>query len=370
VAAGGGLFLAYFLTGAPELRGLRLAQMIFLPLAFMAAWSVLPEPSQGYASVGALIGFAAILVFIAALLAPNAGHYCGVFVANFLDPQDWASAEEEIALRPIVKLIDKDRFEEARDGLEALLKKHKPTYEALLLQAKLLHHFQRDAEGRAALLQMIPLSRTTDQQLAVMELLAGLGAHQSTATEPTDRGPTQMRITHELVLFPTGAADRSVHKIIPAGAYQVNRQLVRGQCWLVPNGEDWGNTCACWEAVRETDKATETAAGKGLLWQIARMQESVILAVRGKTWRQSQEEARLWQKEANRLIRQGNWGAALPCLQKAATEDPENFEIAYRLVQAARLAGGSANPSAVLSRVLRQGRWTEDQERMLQQLNS
>ena len=35
------------------------------------------------------------------------------------------------------------QYYQALGDLDALLKKHKPTYEALLLHAKLLHHFGR-----------------------------------------------------------------------------------------------------------------------------------------------------------------------------------------------------------------------------------
>jgi tetratricopeptide (TPR) repeat protein len=266
-------------------------------------------------------------------------------------------------------LVDKDQFQDAMDGLEALLKKHQPTYEALLLQAKLLHHFQRFDETIAALLHMIRLSRTTEQQLAVMELLAGLGAHQQGVLDSPVPGKRPIRITHELVLFQTGDSDRSVPKAIPPGEYLVEETLLGRQRWLVLEGESWGNAEACWEAVRDTDRPTNTGAKRGLLHKIVRLQESVAFAIKGKPWRRRKEDARLLHKEANQLIRQGDWGAALPFLQKAAAEDPDNYEIAYRLVQAARQAGPPANPAAILSQVLRQSRWTEDQKRMLQQLN-
>jgi tetratricopeptide (TPR) repeat protein len=216
---------------------------------------------------------------------------------------------------------------------------------------------------------MIRLSRTPEQQLAVMELLAGLEAQQRGAAELTVPGTRQRRISHELVLFQAGAADRSVHKPIPAGEYQVDEILVGRQRWLVLKGESWGNVEAYWEAVQEMSAATRAAAKRGLLSQIVRLQESVVLTIKGKPWRRRKEEARLLHKEANQLIRQGDWGAALPFLQKAAAEDPDNYEIAYRLVQAARLVGASANPAAILSKVLNQSRWTEDQKQMLKQLN-
>ena len=369
-AVGVGLILAYGLTCAPELRGLRIVQLIFLPIAFAAALAALPDPADGYMSIGFLLGFAAVLVFIAVLLAPNLGHYGGALVSNFLDPQDWSSAEEEIALRPIVKLIDKDRLQDAMDELEALLKKHRPTYEALLLKAKLLHHFQHFAETKVTLLQMIRLSHATQQQLAVMELLARLEGRQRSAPKVPIPGASAIRISHELVLFQADTADFSVHRAIPAGEYQVEEILAKGQCWLVLKGESWGNAEACWEAVRESAPATPNAAKKGLLCQIVRMQEAAVFAIKGRPRHRRKEEVRLLHKEANRLIRQGDWGAALPVLQKASAADPDNYEIAYRFVQAARLVGASANPAGILSKVLGQSHWTEDEKRMLQQLKS
>ena len=125
------------------------------------------------------ICFSVVLIFLVLLLAPNIAYLCGVGLSNFLDPQDWTSAEEEIALRPIRRLIDKDNYRQALGELDELLKKHKPTYEAVLTKAKLLHHIGRVDETVAALLSLIELSHSTAQQLAVMEMLAFLEEQRS-----------------------------------------------------------------------------------------------------------------------------------------------------------------------------------------------
>jgi thioredoxin-like negative regulator of GroEL len=365
--AGVGLLLAFLLTYPAELRRLRLFQLIFVPVAFAAGLAVLPDPAEGYGSVGSLMAFFVVLGFTAILLAPNIAYACGAVLSNFLDPLDWTPAEEEIALRPIIKLIDKDRYQDALEDLETLLKKHKPTYEALHLKAKLLHHFQYFDQTLATLLQMIPLSKATQQQLLVMELLANLDSHQSASSERPVPGIRPVRITHELVLFNTETNDRSVHKEIPPGNYEVQEILSGTRRWLVLKGETWGNAEICWKAVQETGSAFSSASKKGL---VSRLCQAVVVTIRGKPWRQSQEESRALHKEAVQLIRQGDWAEALPLLQKASVEDPANYEIACRLVQAAHQAGPQASAREILRKVLAQSRWTEDQEHMLKQLNS
>ena len=85
--------------------------------------------------------------------------------------------------------------------MDALLNKHKPTYESLLLHAKLLHHLGRLEETAAALLLSIKLSHTTAQQLAVLELLAAIEDHLPTPPLPLTPATRRLRIQHELVLL-------------------------------------------------------------------------------------------------------------------------------------------------------------------------
>jgi len=370
VVAGVGLLLAHFLTRSPDLSRLRLLQLVFVPVAFVAAWAVLPDPSGGPASIGSLMAFFVILGFLAISIAPNIAHHFGAALSNFLDPVDWTPAEEELALRPIVKLIDKDRYQDAFAELEELLKKHKPTFEALHLRAKLLNHFQRFDETIATLLQMIRFSHTTHQQLVVMELLAGLDARQASPSKPPAPGARQIRISHELLLFNPGAADRSVHKTIPPGDYQVDEILSGRNRWLVLKDDAWGNAEACWEAVEDTGQPAQSPARTGFLYQIVRAQQTLISEIKGKPRRQSREESRALHKEASQWIRQGDWARALPLLQKASAGDPDNYEIAYRLVQAAHQVGAPSNSAAILRNVLAQSHWTEDEERMLKQFKS
>ncbi len=364
-----GLLLAHFLTRAPELRGLRISQLIFVPAACVAAFAVLPEPSSapGLGDIGAFVMFLGILGFIIVLLAPNIAHALGTAVTSFLDPQDWTPSEEEIALRPVIRLIDKGLYHDAFDELEALLQTRRPTYEALHLKAKLLNHFQRFDETIATLLQMIRLSHSAKQQLLVMELLAGLDAHQPAAPSNALPEVRQIRIDHELILFDSGVGDLSVHKLIPPRSYHV-QEISRGRHrWLALQGEPWSNAAICWKAVEETAPAV-TPVRKGLLYKVAQAHQSIVTAITGKSFRQAKADSHSLRKEADQFIRQNDWAHALPLLQKAAADDPDNYEIAYRLVQAAQQTCRRPEASDILNKVLKQSRWTEDEERMLKQL--
>ncbi|MGA2556566.1 MAG: hypothetical protein ABSG04_09880, partial [Verrucomicrobiota bacterium] len=218
--AGVGALMAWLLTRAPELRGWRLSQMILVAGGFATAcWAL--RQTHGEPDMGAGIIVILIIVLTAFLLAPNIAFYCGAGLSNFLDRPDWTPAEEEMALRPIRRMIDNDRFYQALGDLEALLQRHKPTYEAQILHAKLLHHFGRWDDAAAALLEAVPLSHTTGQQLTVMELLAALEDRFPGAPEAAAPGTRRRRLQHELVLFQAGATDRSLHKAIPPGDYEV-----------------------------------------------------------------------------------------------------------------------------------------------------
>ncbi|HZM05665.1 MAG TPA: hypothetical protein VFC44_21905 [Candidatus Saccharimonadales bacterium] len=365
LAAGAGVVIAHFLTRAPELRSMRLAQFVFIPAGMALGVYFLPESGKPSATgdIGGFICFLAVAGFLAVLLAPGITYYSGVGLSNLLDPQDWTPAEEEIALRPIRLLIDKDKYSQALAELDELLKKHKPTYEALLTKAKLLYHFGRVAETEATLANLLPLTKTAAQQLAVMELLVVVEGHSQPPAKPIAEGPRRLEIHHELVLFPM-TGDVSPHREIPAGTYQVEETFYRHRRWLKLAGDNWGNAEICWDAVAAMDHSTPAPPKKGLLRQIARMQQ----ACKGKPRRELKAEAQQLFMEAGQCIRQEDWSRALPLLQKATVCDPDRYEIAYRWVQAVRQTGNNAATAEAISQVLKQNQWTENEEQMLQQL--
>ncbi len=367
IAAGAGALIAWFLTRAPELRGWRVSQMALVAGGFATASWMLRQ-THGEPDMGAGIVLIVIIVLTAFLLAPNIAFYCGVGLSNFLDPLDWTPAEEEIALRPIRRLIDNDQYYQAVGDLEALLQKHQPTYEALVLHAKLLHHFGRLDATAAALLRAIGLSHSTDQQLTVMELLAAIEDRLPDARQPAVPGTRRMNIRHELALFPPGAADRSLYEVIPPGDYEVEEVIHGREGWLKLAGEDWGNAKACWEAVLEIPAPAAAPPRKGIFWHIGRMHQAISVALKGKPRHQRQAEADRLLKEANQYIRQENWPAALPVLQKALTCDPHRYEIAYRLVQAVRQTGDAAATSRAINKALAQTQWSPTEQEMLHQM--
>jgi thioredoxin-like negative regulator of GroEL len=370
LAAGAGFLTAHVFSRAPELRSMRLSQLVFVPAAFVTLVYFLPDASSAspIGDVGNFVCFLAVLGFLIVLLSPNMAYYCGAGLSNFLDPQDWTSTEEEIALRPIRRLIDRDHYHQALAELDKILKSHKPTYEALLLKSKLLHQCGRLHETVAALLSLIALSQTTAQQLAVMELLGLLEEYQQEAPKPIAAQARRIQIHHELILFQMSGDASPPHKEIPPGAYKVEETLHRNRRWLKLAGEDWGNAEICWEAIAAMDLPAAAPPKKGLFWRIARMHQAISLAIKGKPRHHRQAEAQKLLNEANRLIRGDDWPRALPLLQRASACDPDRYEIAYRWAQAARLTGSDAATAQVVSRVLAQSQWTENEEQMLNQL--
>ncbi len=367
VAAGVGALIAWLLTRAPELRGWRLSQLLLVPGAFVTACWVLRQ-THGRPDMGAGLVVISIIVFTAFLLSPNIAYYCGAGLSNFLDPMDWTPAEEEIALRPVRRLIDNDQFYQALGDLDALLHKHKPTYEALLLHAKLLHHFGRLEETVATLLKSIALSHTTAQQLTVLELLALLEERVQSPRQAPAPGTRRIAIGHALVLFPIAAQDPRLHKEIPAGAYEVEEIFHRHHPWLKLAGEDWGNAGMCWEAVREIDPPQPAPPQKGFLRQMARLNHALTTALHRKPRHQTLAEARTLLQQASQLIRGGDWHKALPLLQKASARDPGSYEIAYRWVQAVRQTADARATARAVNKVLAQSQWSANEQEMLRQL--
>ncbi len=365
LAAGAGLLIAHFISRTTELRAMRLAQLVLVPGAFVLC--VLFSSAGG---MEGFICFLAVLGFLAILLAPNIAHFFGTTLSNFLDPHDWTPAEEEIALRPIRRLIDKDQYHEALTDLEALLTKHKPTYEALLLKAKLLHHFGSVDETVATLLSLIELSKTTELQLEVMKLLALLEQQYRPPMKPLAPGPRRIEIRHELVLFQMSGEAPESHKVIPPGAYEAEETFHRKHRWLKVAGEDWGNAEMCWEAILAIDLPAAAPPKNGILRQVARMCQTITLATKRKPRIQKQADARRLFNEASQFIRREDWQRALPLLQEASACDPDCYEIAYRWVLAVRHTSNNAVTAQVVTQVLRQSRWTEDEQHMLQQLKS
>jgi thioredoxin-like negative regulator of GroEL len=363
IAAGVGVLIAHFISRAPELRSMRLSQLVLVPGAMVLC--VYFSTGEG---IPGFMCFSVVLIFLVLLLAPNIAHHCGAALSNFLYPQDWTPAEEEIALRPIRRLIDKDNYRQALAELDELLKKHKPTYEAVLTKAKLLHHIGRVDETVAALLSLIELSNSTAQQLAVMELLAFLEEQHQSPPKPPASGTRRIEIGHELILFQTAGEASPLHKEIPPGAYEVEEIIHRNRRWLKLAGEDWGNAEMCWEAILAIHRPPAAPPKKGLFRQIARMHQAVTTAIRGKPRRQLRAEAQKLFNEASQFICCEDWQQALPLLEKASACDPDRYEIAYRWAQAVRHTASDAATAEVVSQVLQQSQWTESEQQMLQQL--
>jgi len=369
IAAGVGVAIAHFISRAPELRSMRLSQFVFVPAAMVVGVYFLPDTEGSQAAeMGKLTCFLAVLIFLVLLLAPNIAYHFGAGLSNFLDSYDWTPTEEEIALRPIRLLIDKDSYRQALAELDGLLEKHKPTYEAVLIKAKLLHHIGRVDETVATLPALIALSQSTAQQLAVMELLDFLEAAHPDPPKPPAPGARRVEIDHELVLFALSGEGVTPHKVIPPGTYEIEETIHRNRRWLKLAGDDWGNAEMWWEALLSIHSPPGAPPKKGLLWQIARTHQAITHAIKGKPRRQLQAESQKLFHEAKEFIRRDDWQGALPLLQKASACDPDRYEIAYRWMLAVRQTSNDDATARAVSQVLRQSQWSQDEQDMLNQL--
>ena len=119
IAAGLGILLVLLLTHAPDLRHLRRWQIVPVPGVFLTMCWIMRD-TGGKPAMGADIMLLVLIAITAFILAPNIAHLCGASVSNFLDRQNWTPAEEELALSPIRKLINSDRYYQALGDLEAL----------------------------------------------------------------------------------------------------------------------------------------------------------------------------------------------------------------------------------------------------------
>jgi tetratricopeptide (TPR) repeat protein len=355
VVAGFGVLIAYLITRPDELRSMRLSQFILIPLAMILCVA---------GNKASVVGIA----FLAFLVSPNVTFFLGVGLSNFLDPMDWTPLEEEIALRPIRLLIDRGNYREALAALEELLKKHKPTYEAILLKAKLLHHIGRVDETVAVLPGLIALSNGPAQQLSVMELLDFLEKDHQDPPQPAVPGTRRVEIDHELVLFQLSDDDSKRHKEIPPGTYNIEETIHRNRRWLKLAGEDWGNAEVWWDALLASNRPPAPTPKKGLLWQIARMQQSLTIAIKGKPRQQLKAESQQLFHEAKQFIRQDDWQKAVPLLQKASAADPDRYEIAYRWMLAVRHTANDDVTARAVDQVLQQSQWSKDEQEMLNQV--
>lgn len=370
VAAGVGFAVAHFISRAPELRTMRLSQLVLVPVLFVVAAHLIAQPRahsqiEGMAN---FIAFAGVMGFLAVLLAPNIAYHCGAALSNFLDPTDWTPEEEEIALRPIQHLIDRNRYHEALTDLKLLLVTHKPTYEARLMAAKLLHHCGQLDESVSSLVSLIELSQTTPQQLAAMELLALLEEyhHEKLPSGKADTGRIQIR--HELVLFPISEQAVEPYKLIAPGTHDVESLFHRNHRWLKLKGSEWGNAEMCWRSIEGSPGAPEAAPRRSVFRHVARLHQSISRCLYRKPYLRKQMEAQAMFKEAGQLMREEKWAAAAPILEKAASLDPGRYEIAYRWLQAVVSAGNSSAADCALTQILEQSQWTESEEEMLKQL--
>jgi len=355
-----GATLAHFLSRAPELARMRRIQMVCVPVVVVLGCALLP--GAGAATIGdvaRLPAFVLTMFVLAILIAPSIAFHCGASFVNFIDPQNWTPSKEDIALNPIRKLIERDRHREALDELERLLQTHEPSYEALLLKTKLLFHFSSHCAAVVTLLEMIRLSRTPAQQMAVMESLHVLENDFGCVAMPRmAESPTVFSVDHELILFDTQVCDLSQHETILPGSYEVDEVIQGHVRWLKLKGSGWGNQLACWEGAQKP--AAAAGNWRGDLAKMAVPEQRTPRPVL------AQAKARELKKRAIGLMQEERWEEAVATLHRAFHCDPGNHEIAYRLMDAARHRGSELEMQELLEEVVKSGSWTEQELELLE----
>jgi hypothetical protein len=355
-----GMALAHFLSRAPELTRIRRVQLVCIPVVLIVGYSLLP--TGGGRDLGDMARFTAYLIpafLLALLLAPSIAFHCGNGLMNFLEAPDWTPLEEEIRLNPIRKLIDHGRHRDALHELEGLLAKHGLSYEALLLKTKLLFHFSSYCETTTTLLQMIRLSKTEEQQLAVMESLRLLEKEFACFAAPKGMEKSEtVRVDHELILFEIDDKGLSKHRVIPPGDYEVEECIRDRTRWLKVKGSNWGNRLACWESAR-----SPLGARSG--WQVW-LGKLVSGSRPARRAGPDRVKARELLRRGVLLTQEQRWQEAVTILRQAFEQDPVNHEIAYRLMEAVRCSGSSEQAGQLLEEIVKSGSWTEQELDLLQ----
>lgn len=360
LGAGMGGLVTRVLNCAPEHRTRHLVQLALVVVG--AGLSIYVSSLAGFQMITCTL---VAVGFLLMLLVPNLSQLAGTTFFSLIDRPDWTPEDEEIALRPIRLLIDRDNYRQALGELDELLQKRKPTYEAILIRAKLLHHIGRIDEAEADLHRLIRLSHSTPQQEAVMDMLLFIEKNRIPPLETplaARGGPGRIEINHELILLQISGEDPAARKVIPPGCYEIERVLQRQQQWLKLKSENWGNWAACWRAVEgpvAAATAAETAPQPGFLG-IKFKPERRKLAL----------DAKELFKQAGPFIRSGDWPQARPLLERAARAEPDKYEYAYRWLESVRHTSDHVATAKTLSLILEQSQWSASEETMLRQMAS
>jgi hypothetical protein len=173
-----GLVLAYLLSWHPELRKLRGIQMVCIPWAMACIYAKFPE-NRGVIvaeDINEFLFYLTPLTFLAMAIAPSLTYYCGLLISNIISPLNWTANDEEVVLKPVRDLINADQPAKALRKINQILRNRKMTYEAGFLRAKLLYHHGEKQEAKKALLNLLRIAKSKQQQVGVIEVLRGMGA--------------------------------------------------------------------------------------------------------------------------------------------------------------------------------------------------
>ena len=166
-----GVALGVVATWPYELRLLRPAQMLVFPILLCCicrAWLKF-GPNFADKALSGMILLAA-LIGIVLTLTPNLAWIFHASTQRTAFRLEGRYIDEELHLQPIRNLVEADKYQEACQSLEALLKSHRADFPALHLLVQLYHQLHKSKRAEQCLLFMMRSASTDEERLAASRL--------------------------------------------------------------------------------------------------------------------------------------------------------------------------------------------------------
>jgi len=172
-----GVALGFIATWPSELRLLRPAQMLLLPVllgCMCRAWLKFGPSFSDKALSGVILLATGIGLMV--MLIPNFIWLFRRLTQHTVFRLEGRNIDEEAHLQPIRNLAEAEQYEEACQRLETLLKSHRADFQALHLLVQLYHQLNKNKRAEQCLLFMLRSASTDEERLASSRLY-----HQLTA---------------------------------------------------------------------------------------------------------------------------------------------------------------------------------------------
>jgi hypothetical protein len=181
-----GAVAAWRATQPPQLRWLRIFQMLLLPVLFCAVFRGVAGLVFG--TLHPVIAVPLLLTAAASLFLTLAPNLVWSFQSSRLEsltaPRRKPQLLDDTHLQPIRQLIDGQQFGQACARFEILLKSHRGDFPQIRLLTQLYHQLKRNKQAERSALQMIGLARNISEQLTAMHFY-----HELTGDKPKPAAP-------------------------------------------------------------------------------------------------------------------------------------------------------------------------------------